>query len=109
MAPNAKIFVGSVPPIVDSGMYSDREGTRNAYDYNYMTQVTGVTRPDPPDPQKPGGIMNMLVIDNQKVFFVDHWSALAGAHISDDKVHPNGAGYRRMAQTWWEKIRECMP
>lgn len=59
------------------------------------------------NPAVPGIVANHAAL-GQQVYFVDMHAAL-GASDLGDKLHPNGAGYNKMAATWFQAITNLLP
>lgn len=79
--PNVRLLVGSIPPISDSGA--------NARAVSYNNAIPG--------------IVSQKQSQGKKVYFVDIYHALTVADLNDG-VHPNLAGYGKMASAWYSVL-----
>ncbi len=81
--PYAKILVASLPLRTDS---VSLEAAQNAYNNSIPAMV------------------NRQVALGRQVYFVDIHSGFNAAYLSSDGVHPNQAGYQKIAATWMPAI-----
>lgn len=92
--PNARIFVGTVPPMADTayGEYNTPKGIANE-------NVTTLNNAIPE-------MINSKVMDGKKVHFVDA-RAILSVHtdISYDGIHPNQMGYDKMGELFYNSVR----
>lgn len=79
--PNAKVLVGSIPPINDP--------TNNARAVAYNSAIPG--------------IVSQKQSQGKKVYFVDIYNALTLSDLNDG-VHPNLVGYGKMASAWYSVL-----
>ncbi len=84
-APSATVLVSSLPPLADAA----RE--QNVRAYNAAIP----------------GIVDEKVAQGKRVRFVDMHPELTTAHLADG-VHPNSAGYSRMAAVWEAALRPVL-
>ena len=85
LAPDAQVFVASITPLEDAKEDADAEA------YN-----AGVRR-----------ITESLLRRGHRVGFVDMHSALALEDLADG-AHPNGTGYRKIGDVWYEALRPLL-
>lgn len=91
--PNARIFVGTVPPMSDTayGEYNTPKGIANA-------NVTALNNAMPE-------MINSKVRDGKRVHFVDARSILSvDTDISSDGIHPNQTGYEKMGVLFYNAV-----
>lgn len=86
--PSAKVVVGTC--------LNRKNGTRNAWLRDYY------------NPYVPG-IVSAQAAKGQAVTYVDFFGTLDEAADFADEVHPNDAGYEKIAQKWFAAIRAAFP
>jgi len=84
-APGADLLVASVPPVTDP-QANDRVMTFNA---------------------EIPAIVDVYVRQGEPVYFVDMAAALTTADLADG-IHPNEAGYDKMAQAWYNTLSDLI-
>lgn len=87
-APLAKVFVSSIPPWVSpAASFAAKEVEREAYN---------------------AGIAALCTARGSNFMFHDACGALTGAHIQNDGIHPNRAGYGMIARNYADTLHKVL-